>query len=344
MRAVLLRDVYRGEELTIAYGPKFFGNEASCVCITCEKKAENGWTTVVDGEISDEEGKLEAERLLDLRLANPKGIAVQTHVFPYATDEWRVRGLPRRWLGYIDLIPIGRISTCPDCGLLIAGLKKKKKLLCYNCLQKAAITTRISSVPHRYFSTLLELSDDDPSSPLTREGQTICSITSFLESFEAPEGWEVFPQPITSFSEVEKAGIYQSIVLCVRSEWTSMLCGEFLTRMKFREELKRHPVGWAIEDASELVQLGRERFEEAEATRNAARSQAAEGGAGGGEGSISSLSLAPPSEGTGDPGGYFNGGGRFCRRHGGAYGGSRRPRTRVFFLWILNELHGNGVA
>lgn len=160
--------------------------------------------TVVDDEISDEEGKLETERLLDLRLVNPKGIAIQTHVFPYAADEWPVRGLPRRRLDYIDLIPISRISTCPDCGLRIAGLKKKKKLLCCSCLQKAAVTTRISSVPHRYFSTLIELSDDDPSSPLTREWQTIRSITSFLESFEALEGWEVFPQPITLFSEVEK--------------------------------------------------------------------------------------------------------------------------------------------
>ena len=79
-----------------------------------------------------------------------------------------------------------------------------------------------------------------------------------------------------------------------------MLCGEFLARMKFEEELKHHPVGWAIEDASELVQLGREKFKEAEAARNAARSQASEGGAGGDEGSISSLSLAPPSEGTGE--------------------------------------------
>ena len=214
MRAVLLRDVYRGEELTIAYGPKFFGSEASCMCITCEKKAGNGWTTVVDGEISDEEGKLEAERLLDLRLANPKEIAIQTHVFPYAIDEWRVRGLPRCRLDYIDLIPIGRISTCPDCGLRIAGLKKKKKLLCCSCLQKAAVTTPLGSVPHRYFSTFLELSYDDPSSPLAREGQTICSITGFLESFEAPEGWEVFPQPIVFLSEVEKAGIYQSILFC----------------------------------------------------------------------------------------------------------------------------------
>jgi hypothetical protein len=77
------------------------------MCITCEKKAENGWTTVVDGEISDEEGKLETERLLDLRLANLKEITIQTHVFPYATDEWRVRSLPRRRLDYIDLIPIG---------------------------------------------------------------------------------------------------------------------------------------------------------------------------------------------------------------------------------------------
>lgn len=31
---------------------------------------------MIDGEISDEEGKLETERLLDLRLANPKEIAV----------------------------------------------------------------------------------------------------------------------------------------------------------------------------------------------------------------------------------------------------------------------------
>lgn len=37
-----------------------------------------------------------------------------------------------------------------------------------------------------------------------------------------------------------------------------MLCGEFLTRMKSREELKQHPVEWAVENASELVQLGRE--------------------------------------------------------------------------------------
>ena len=82
-----------------------------------------------------------------------------------------------------------------------------------------------------------------------------------------------------------------------------MLSGEFLARMKFKEELKQHPVGWAIEDASELVQLGREKFEEAEAARNAARSQASEGSAGGDEGSISSLSLTPPSEGTGKQGG-----------------------------------------
>src|SRR6266576_3212694 len=34
---------------------------------------------------------------------------------------------------------------------------------------------------------------------------------------------------------------------CVRLEWTSMLCGKFLDRMKPREELKQHPVGWAIE-------------------------------------------------------------------------------------------------
>ena len=214
MRAVLLRDVHRGEELTIAYGPKFFANEASCISITCEEKAENGWTTVVDGEISDKEGKLEAERLLDLRPANLKEIAIQTHVFPDATDEWRVRGLPRRRLDHIDLIPIGQISTCPDCGFHIAGLKKKRKFLCCSCLQKEAVTTPLGSVLHRYFSTLLKLSDDDPSSPLTREGQTICSITSFLESFEAPEGWGVFPQPIVFFSEVEKAGIYQSILFC----------------------------------------------------------------------------------------------------------------------------------
>ena len=45
-----------------------------------------------------------------------------------------------------------------------------------------------------------------------------------------------------------------------------MLCGEFLARMKSREELKQHPVEWAIEGASELVQLGREKFE-AEAAR-----------------------------------------------------------------------------
>ena len=206
MRAVLLRDVHRGEELTIAYGPKFFGNEASCMCITCEKKAENGRITTVGWG-----GQTGGGEALDLRLANPKEIAIQTHVFPYATDEWRVRG---RRLDYIDLIPIGRISTCPDCGLRIAGLKKKKKLLCCSCLQKAAVTTRIGSVPRRYFPTLLELFDDDPSSPLTREGQTICFITSFLESFEAPEGWEVLPQPIVFFFEVEKAGIYQSILIC----------------------------------------------------------------------------------------------------------------------------------
>lgn len=61
-----------------------------------------------------------------------------------------------------------------------------------------------------------------------------------------------------------------------------MLCGEFLARMKSREELDHHPVEWAIEDASELVQLGREKFE-AEAARNAARSQASDGGTGGDE-------------------------------------------------------------
>ena len=45
---------------------------------------------------------------------------------------------------------------------------------------------------------------------------------------------------------------------CVCSEWTSILCGEFLARTKSREELKQHPVEWAIEDTSELVQPGRE--------------------------------------------------------------------------------------
>lgn len=217
MIAVLLRDVYRGEELTISYGSKFFGNNTKCMCISCEKKAENGWTIVTNSEISDEEGSLQRERLHDLRLTNAKEIALQTHVFPYSAEEWRVRDVPRRRLDYIDLIPLRLISTCPECGLRITGLKKKKQLLCCSCLQKAAVTTPHGSVPYRYLSTLLEISKDDSSSPLSREGQTICSATNFLESFEAPEGWEIFTHPIVFYSEVEKAKIYQSILSCEKN-------------------------------------------------------------------------------------------------------------------------------
>jgi hypothetical protein len=62
MRVIAIKDIEQGEEITVTYGPTFFGDKnEDCLCATCEKLRRNGWDPERIRDEEEEEEEAEEE-------------------------------------------------------------------------------------------------------------------------------------------------------------------------------------------------------------------------------------------------------------------------------------------
>lgn len=200
-RVTLVRDVHRGEEITIKFNQDM-DNDPDCMCNSCEKHGTNGWATKAqdgDPELETEEN-LEAQEVVNNLLLNSKSLATSMNVFSYRSlTPYTTPNSSRQRLDHVHLIPGRRIKTCADCRLRIAFVSKGN--LCRSCRQKAAVMRPKDSIPYRYGLTLLEIPHDGRTGPLKKEGFNIKAASRFLEWLQSYfRTWDAYPQPVLFLS------------------------------------------------------------------------------------------------------------------------------------------------
>lgn len=190
VQAQAVRDMHHGDEITVNYGPDYFGDDnEDCLCRSDELDRSNGWS---DGPQPDHMVDLVVHREKSRRAtADARKSALETRVYSYRP--WALPDGPRRPGDHVRALSGLPTSRCVTLHCRMRFVDLPFGSMCAGCEQQAlAHAQSTASTLQRYYRALAR---SEKPLGLYHTQTPLASIAEYLKTLEIP-GWRIYARPI----------------------------------------------------------------------------------------------------------------------------------------------------